>query len=398
MKHPLAILFLVAPLGAGAQNIGLALFILSVRHQALKGWGFLKNHKSPLFWSFSLLAAFLVFTLFSTLISPVSTVKASKYLSYTLGNLAWLVLPFITKSLLESAKASELRWLWQLGVGICFFMGLICLSQMFTGWQRFELTIIFREYRARGFYSHPLTVAYVAILLWPIATGLFLNKPKDKWNILFFLGVFLLMLTSRSRTVQAVGIMSFSLQCFFVSSYMMRRYALIAMSLIVLLIATTRNPISEIYRHTLEGTAGRETNLYADDRLAFWHAHWLIIKEFPVSGVGIRTPSEYLADKYAQIGLPDFEKKYNAHNQFIQYAASFGLVGLFLILAWLGFVTWYAYKHAPMYYAWTLVVFSLANLSQNAINDSEVRFVFSVFLGFLFYDAAKSSKEIINET
>ena len=142
----------------------------------------------------------------------------------------------------------------------------------------------------------------------------------------------------------------------------------------------TKNPVSvRIYATFTDEGLGRYAKDYPDDRLAFWHAHWEMIKERPLMGHGMHLGTEYRTPYYESIGLGDFIKKYEAHNQYIQVTTNGGFVGLCLFLTWLG---WYLIK------AWSLqkksltmmIVFqslagiSFAGLSQNAFQDSEVRF------------------------
>ena len=130
----------------------------------------------------------------------------------------------------------------------------------------------------------------------------------------------------------------------------------------------------------------RESN-YLDDRVAFWHAHWLMIKEKPLYGHGVQLDETYRQPYYAEIGLSDFSKKYAAHNMYIQILTNGGILLLFIFFIWLFLLYRYILlklESERFMCIQALLGFLVASLTQNAFQDSSVRVTLSILLSFLY--------------
>jgi O-antigen ligase len=150
------------------------------------------------------------------------------------------------------------------------------------------------------------------------------------------------------------------------------------------------NPFVERFLSTFSNQNQERIDTYYFDRIAFWHAHWEMIKEKPLLGHGIDLNPEYRIPYYDKIGLHDLERKYEAHNMFIQILANGGIVGLLFFLLWLcsifkkitslqSFDPW-----ASRVATQTLCVWLLASLTQNSFQDSVVRYCLTIlYTGFL---------------
>jgi O-antigen ligase len=133
------------------------------------------------------------------------------------------------------------------------------------------------------------------------------------------------------------------------------------------------------------------SSAYADDRLAFWHAHWEMFREKPWIGHGFSLGKEYRQPYYEQIGLGDFPKIYEAHNLYLQILVNSGLLGLMLF-----FLTFY-WAYLQLRSSWTglglLAVLLLGSITQNSLFDFEVRYTFAVLLA-LALSFAKGSSQV----
>ena len=110
-----------------------------------------------------------------------------------------------------------------------------------------------------------------------------------------------------------------------------------------------------------------------------------MIKERPFFGHGPKLRSAYHKPYYEARGFGDFEKQYSAHNQYLQAAGNNGLIGLFGLLGWMITVIISVIKHVPDFkmkviLSQTIVGFMIAGLTQNAIQDSEVRQCFMLLM------------------
>jgi len=149
------------------------------------------------------------------------------------------------------------------------------------------------------------------------------------------------------------------------------------------LMMATDNPMSHRFSVLFSEQNPDQFSSYPDDRLAFWHAHAEMIKDRPILGHGVHLNHEYRKPYYERIGLADFPKKYEAHNQFIQAWTEGGLLALFCFIGWLLSLALWIKRDmsAPLFKRMalqTLLVFVIGGLTQNAFFDSEVRTVLMV--------------------
>ena len=143
-------------------------------------------------------------------------------------------------------------------------------------------------------------------------------------------------------------------------------------------VAFTENPISHRFKTTITHKSSMREKGYPDDRVAFWHVFWNMIKEKPVLGHGIDLNTKYRTPYYEDIGLGEFKKKYSAHNMFIQVTAESGFVGLTIFCAFLiSMLNLFLYSFRENWIrvaaGLMLLGFVVASLTQNAIQDSIVK-------------------------
>lgn len=368
----LYILILGFPLGVAAQNLTHGVGFLASLPQCLA-------RGKELIWPRSLL----IYTVSSTAmvsLLTLSTALNSKnlftdYGTFVAGHLAWMILPlclFASRERLTSAT------LWKLGrclTAVCVFWAVVVLSQALFGWRLSGTSFVSDLLRPRGFYSHPLTLAYAALLVWPLAVGLLLKNPKGL-GLALSASTGLIIYLSESRTVQLVAGFILVWNVFTLLKGRTRFATIAALALTLLTIALTPNRISTKFSDMLTDKGVDRQSEYADDRLAFWDAHRLMIQERPLLGHGANLTSEYRSRYYEALGLGSFTKKYEAHNTFMQMWTEGGLLSLLLFLvslsaAWQGAGALGLESRRIL--RQTIVALCLAALTQNAFQDSEVR-------------------------
>jgi O-antigen ligase len=280
---------------------------------------------------------------------------------------------------------------------------LIALSQWFWGWKIHGTKIIESEPRARVLFSHPLSLAYIVLLYTPLALFFLLHRERRRVAMIGTAACGVLLFTSASRTVQVVSMLFATVWCLFFLRGKMR-VALIATGLVgVSVLALTENPVRARFQNTIGQIEDRQQDKYADDRLAFWAAHWEMFKERPVMGHGNSYTQEYLSPYYARIGLADFEKKYQAHNMFLQVLVNTGIVGALIWSTRLLMLFFAASKllrrklPGERSFGWaglaTVFAVLLAGITQNAFQDSAVRFHWAILEGLLLWKAVSQGKK-----
>jgi O-antigen ligase len=373
----LSLLFCVYPFGPAFQNLGLGLFVLGAlglkyfpRMQPLS------MMPRSVLWIFAGMLAYLLWCVLATFLSPSE--HRSEPLAFFVGYLPLILLPWISGTLPELDSRARQKLLALASVGVLIW-GLLVLSQYFFPWRWVGTSVeAARTQRAQGFYSHPMSLAYASLILWPLAIRMILKFPRRWTSWAFGIGAALLLLFSMSRVVQLLSAL-FTLWNIFV--LLSGRQRLTACSLALLLgivLALTENPVSVRFRHLVNPTAEELMSDYPDDRLAFWHAHLLMIEERPWTGHGVHLNLKFREPYYDRLGLSEFPKKYQAHNQYLQILAEAGIIGLFfygswLLAAWVAIQKYISSTFFRVTAQQTLLIFSLGCLTQNAFDDSCVR-------------------------
>ena len=67
-------------------------------------------------------------------------------------------------------------------------------------------------------------------------------------------------------------------------------------------------------------------------RLVFWDVHWQMFQDHPVLGVGYTQKKIKATEYYEKMGYESLERKYSAHNIYLQTLADSGIVGLLSII------------------------------------------------------------------
>lgn len=114
-------------------------------------------------------------------------------------------------------------------------------------------------------------------------------------------------------------------------------------------------------------------------RWVTWNAAITVFKQAPALGTGTGDVKDELLKRYAEAGqVHAWEKRLNAHNQFLQSAACLGLPGLLSLLAWmlLPVVRW----HLAGALAVILSVITIANLLVESMLEVQAG---TVFIGFI---------------
>jgi O-antigen ligase len=383
---PLYLLIAAIPAGIAMQNLMVVVALLLMLYAELtspdkSALPFKEAFRSTL--TPTLLAlGFILTCIVATLLNPANPDQS--FVKYLGGHLAWILLPPLLLGFYGRLHQEQLARLERFLQFVLLIWGVVALSQFLFGWRINGIVWQTDVPRPRGFYSHPLTFAYAAFVLWPYVLVRFFNQPRRMGSWIGLLSVATIILTTQSRTVQLCALMYAVYAVFSMLSGRARKIALIALVAVGCAVVVIPSPISEKIHRTFSSEGVDKKSDYPDDRLAFWHAHLLMMQERPLLGHGIELDAKYRAPYYDKIGLSAFTKKYEAHNVFIQIITNAGLVGLIFFLAYWGWFITYARRQIPQGLVrqtiiHTFAVYGLASLSQNSFQDGEVRLVLTLF-------------------
>jgi len=269
-------------------------------------------------------------------------------------------------------------------VVLCAGWALVVLSQYLWPWRLVGIHITPDDGRPKGFYSHPLSLAYAVALLWPFSVQRCLCEPKKALHWVLFFSVGTILVLTRSRTVQIFSLALLLWNVFFLFRGKRRFWLLGILLLTIGGIYSTNNIVSHNLRRMLAGQSPDHKSGYPDDRMAFWHVHFNMWKEYPLRGHGLGLSEEYRKPYYADIGLQNFARPYAAHNLFLQVLVNEGLIGFLGFLLWIGWYLHVCRLRIPSVRfrsitSQTWWLFLLAGLTQNSFQDSSVRMGLTLF-------------------
>lgn len=364
------------PFGVGVQNlmIFLALFVLTFTSLKRTTPALINN--IDVFVPVILSGATILWMITATFLNAANQYNPMEEL---FGYLFWILGPIVFY--LNVARIGNIPWstVGKIAGVILVVWGGVCFTQYLYGWKIVGTSVFLGDgTRARGFYSHPLSLAYTSVILWPVLLHWWWQNKFDCFAFLAVLGCGLLILFSQSRMVQVVsGAIFFISVCRYT-----RGYLRIGVILTLLLAAGslwfTQNMVSEKFKKTISSSGLDRFSEYPDDRFVFWRAHLLMFKERPIIGHGFGVDADYRENYYTRIGMENFQKNYPAHNTFLQIAVNGGLISLGFFIGWLIWVFNLALR-IPVG-SWvrgatydTFLAFFISSLTQNSFQDSCVR-------------------------
>lgn len=144
-------------------------------------------------------------------------------------------------------------------------------------------------------------------------------------------------------------------------------------------------------------------SLGGDERSWIWAGHWKIFLDHPWTGVGYTENVRLIPEYYKQIGAPDGVIVSHAHNQYLQWLAGTGVIGL---VAYLVFVlcflrlSWKTYRALPDEEVWlkglalgtigAQICFLVGGLTEANFEHSKMKYVMLIVWSIVIY--LKSSR------
>lgn len=197
-------------------------------------------------------------------------------------------------------------------------------------------TPFFYEQLVAPLHHHPTYLSLYSGFSIFIFAKAFLGKSLPKWILIpsiIVLTIFILLLASR------MGLLTF-LALFFLalatSFYQQKKYiqAFVVPSILTfgLLALSLQIPVTKMRMEVAVQEQLEQNDRQKNVRLQIWEASILGIQEHPVLGVGLGNTQTYLNQQYEKLQFTQpFQKKLNAHNQYLQTLLCIGLLGIFLL-------------------------------------------------------------------
>lgn len=251
--------------------------------------------------------------------------------------------------------------------------------------------------RTGGFLGSPMTFANVVAPIFCFSIGIAIYYLKNnlvgkKWVLISASGLGLSLLLTFTRA-SWIGAFIGALVIF---SFYSWRWVLALIVAASLLFGGLFNFSPAFHKRMTSLTdVNDNANL---GRQALWKAHFAMIKDHPVFGVGYGHAKSHLDEYYDRLEIPQDTVKSHAHNQLLHYAAGMGLPGAgLLLLLWISllFLNWRLITKIPETETWkkTLAIavlgaqisFYIFSQTEATLEDSEVGYTWTLLIGILFY-------------
>jgi O-antigen ligase len=119
-------------------------------------------------------------------------------------------------------------------------------------------------------------------------------------------------------------------------------------------------------------------------RLAEWKGATALIVENPVFGTGVGDNRQALVDKYEELGFyVGVERKYNAHNQYLETTVASGFVGLLFLLFFIGFWMKRSLQNKDVAIFFALLFFAFCMLTESMFERAWAVIFFAVFFSVM---------------
>lgn len=249
-----------------------------------------------------------------------------------------LILPFFVNS--QSIKTSCLPRIFKAFIAACFISVVYNLLASFVEYQG-DVSVFYYYKVSRMFHAsyQALYLCFALILLLHVYSDA--GKIWQKITLIFLMILFSLYIVLLSSKAGLIGLFLIWTLYWIWMAFNSKRIVLFAVSLIVTLVliyGTTRlfsysasrfqNAVETIQKNN----QGENITNGTSERVMIWKVAAGLFKENPL-GVGTGDVKDKLLEKYLENGMTDvYQKKLNAHNQFLQTAVTLGIPGIVLLL------------------------------------------------------------------
>ena len=263
-------------------------------------------------------------------------------------------------------------------------------------------------YNTLAYFIHPSYYAIhlnfcIIALLWLILTknDIILKFKKVAFILILFFSVFIVFLNSKIG-ILFLGIIYLYSIYYFIK---LKKYFL-SISLVLLIILSVfvivRNfpgitnrivsatevlsKYNNIEKKSVDGTA---------ERIMIWKTSIEIISDNLFFGVGTGDVKDILLSKYKENNTQGaYEKKLNAHNQFLQTTISLGLVGFIIIIFMFIYPLIYSIKNKNLLYYYFILLVAMNFLVESMLETQTGVTFYAFFNTLLFFEISKNAKSV----
>ena len=275
---------------------------------------------------------------------------------------------------------------------LSFENGKILFTPAINDWENVFFNSNFTYLIHTSYYSMMLIMA-VSVCLYDIRMKLLLKSRILIPGILsVFFSVMVFLTQSRSAFLALLAIVLYQLIIFRIRLFIKFTVFLIIVVLSIIYLSNAFR-FKSLKDNFSSSTDAQSALFHSNIRDTIWSSTMLIIKKYPVLGVGLGDQQDELNAVYKKYNLSEaYENHLNCHNQFLQTWLSTGVVGLCVLLISLFYpLALKNYKLKTLYASFVLLIIIMFFF------ESMLERVWGIAFFSIFYTLLQFSPEILNE-
>jgi O-antigen ligase len=392
----LAAVIFAMPFGFDPATSLLLLFILIHTIIFVKGSDWLAALKNPVYLVSGLFFLYYASTLFwadnqadglrqletklSFLVSPLVVLANAKWLgkahinyqkkALVWGSIATMIVAFVYAGM-RTLDAGQTYFLTESGKQVSFF----------------TYTELSSPFMHVGYLS---TFVGVAVLLHIDELVVTQKHRLVKVGILLALLFYMFMLQGRMNVLALLLVAGIAVIYYIVKYRAFKWLLLPVLPILILVVAVPILPDALVERYfqipDFEYDISADASQFnsATYRLAEWKGATALIVENPVFGTGVGDNRQALVDKYEELGFyVGVDRKYNAHNQYLETTLASGFVGLLFLLFFIGFWMKRSLQNKDVAIFFAMLFFAFCMLTESMFERAWAVIFFAVFFSVM---------------
>ncbi|MBD0399849.1 O-antigen ligase [Flammeovirga sp. EKP202] len=231
-------------------------------------------------------------------------------------------------------------------------------------------------------------IPYYALYLITSLLAMYFIKIRNKYLYSYFLFslIILLFLGSKMGVLNLIGVLVL---------YILKEQKKIIKYVVPLLIIS----LPLIFLYTPFGHRFNQEIIKQSDqsRLRNWKSGMKTISDSFWLGYGFGNEKEAL-QKHRPKNSYEYKEGYNSHNQFIDIAITFGMLGLILYIFMMLYYVYIGYQRNNFFLIIFILVFNISSLTENLLDRQKGIILFSVFVPLLLIWERNDNKDYIRQT
>lgn len=357
-------------------TVSAVLFLLSLKYQTTGREFF----KTPLFILMALL-----FLLLGIGLSYTSNLKQG--LAELEKNVALLLFPFLAYQFGKlNTKLSYLLWAFTVGCLAISILGFLYLFLIVDPAQREVVLSNGHSYYSELIKLHPTYFSIYLIIVFFFQLSYLQAAKITSWYkkagvVLIILYVVTIIIFLRSRIAVSVYLICLLL---YASIIFFQKSRAMFLSLLTVILAATFLFKNRLYE--LAHVYGRNAELAYSSRLQVWKSSYEGFMISPVVGAGTGAAQNAIDEGYLKVGYHEgLDNTYNAHNQYLQFLCSNGILGLALFLVILFTLTTTSIRRNNLLFFIFIVSFCFGMVSESMLYVQKGIVCFYFFAACFYY-------------